>query len=233
MAANVLSQYGDQLESKEKESKERQESEMRALVKDIQNLRATFENGRLVVHMDKVMVLELVENRLKKSLARQEAGTTATFKVDLAAVAETDHDAELVLPTRSIFLKFVPDGASVAALAVSYLERARRANPSEYWLLTPSEEEIDFPFEPIFSENRIPEGPAKNIQSLQPPQGFRWQGLRSRGDSRTRRSIQVRHQQEATHDASRRRVGDGQSFGTVRAVLPPWLWAGAKVASLK
>ncbi len=168
MAANALSQYGDQLESKEKESKERQESEMRALVKDIQNLRATFENGRLVVHMDKVMVLELVENRLKKSLARQEAGTTATFKVDLAAVAETDHDAELVLPTRSIFLKFVPDGASVAALAVSYLERARRANPSEYWLLTPSEEEIDFPFEPIFSENRIARGRLRtfNLSSL-------------------------------------------------------------------
>ena len=158
MAANALDQYGQQLELSEKESLSRQEAEMRAMVGEIQNLRATFDNGRLVVHMDKAMVLELVENYLRKMLARQEAGATATFKVDLGAAAEADHDAELVFPRRSIFLKFVPEGALVAQLAVSYLERARKANPSEYWLLTPDPQEIDFPFEPIFSENRIERG---------------------------------------------------------------------------
>lgn len=158
MAANALSQYGERLEKSEKDNLAAQEAEMRDMVGEIKNLRATFESGRLVVHMDKAMVLQQVENTLRKSLARQEAGATATFKVDLGAVAVSDHDAELVLPRRSIFLKFVPEGVPVAQEAVSYLEKARKANPSEYWLLTPSDEHIDFPFEPIFSENSIMRG---------------------------------------------------------------------------
>jgi hypothetical protein len=158
LAVSALNQYGEQLDRKEKEDLARKEAEMRAMVSQIQNLRATFEGGRLVVHVDKATVLELIENMLKKSLARQEAGMTATFKVEPGEGGEKDHDAELNLPSRTIYLKFVPEGRPLAEFAVSYLERARDVNPSEYWLLTPNEEVVDFPFEPIFTENKIARG---------------------------------------------------------------------------
>ena len=63
-----------------------------------------------------------------------------------------------MLPNRSIYLKFVPKGIPVEAFANWFLERARSVNPSEYWLLTPTEEKIDIPFEPIFTEKRITRG---------------------------------------------------------------------------
>ena len=158
MAVNALNRYREQLEQEEKENLARQEAEMRAMVSRIQNLRATFENGKLVIHLGRAAVMELIEDMLKKTFATQEAGTTASFRVDLGANGETDHEGELALPSRKVFLKFVPEGRPLAEFAVSYLERARSASPSEYWLLTPDEDQIDFPFEPVFTENKITRG---------------------------------------------------------------------------
>lgn len=154
----MLDQYGGPVDKKEEKNPARREAEMRAMVSQIQNLRARFDDGRLLVHMDKSAILELFENKLKKSLARQEAGMTAAFEVDLTTEEGKDHEGELVLPNRSVFVKFVPEGRSVAEFAVTYLQRARDANPSEYWLLTPSEQEVDFQFDPIFTENKITRG---------------------------------------------------------------------------
>jgi len=158
MAANALNQFGGQGTDDDQRGAAREEAQMRAMVSQIQNLRATFEEGNLVVHMDMETVLELVENALKKRFAASEAGMTATFKIDTGANQESDHEAELVLPSRSIFLKVVPNGRPLAEFAVTYLMRAQSVNPSEYWLLTPNEELIDFPFEPIFTENKIVRG---------------------------------------------------------------------------
>jgi hypothetical protein len=80
------------------------------------------------------------------------------FKIDLGPYMEKDHDGELVLPTRSIYVKFVPAGRLAAEFAASYVERARSRNPSEYWLLAPSEAGIDIPFDPIFTEGKITRG---------------------------------------------------------------------------
>jgi hypothetical protein len=153
LAANALNAYDQQLS--------KQEAEMRAMVSQIENLRATFENGRLLVHLDKTAILGLVERMLRKSFAMKEAGMTATFKIDSDLGGSKEHEGELALPNRSIYLKFVPEGMPVAEFADSYLERARSLNPSEYWLLTPYEERIDISFDPIFTENRITRGRLK------------------------------------------------------------------------
>ena len=137
---------------------DRQEDVLRAMGSQIQNLMATYEGGRLVVYLDRKTALELIERMLKKSFARQEAAATAMFRIDLGPYMEKDHDGELVLPTRSIYVKFVPAGRLAAEFAASYVERARSRNPSEYWLLAPSEAGIDIPFDPIFTEGKITRG---------------------------------------------------------------------------
>ena len=158
LAANALGQYQDQSERQQKEDMAKQEAEMRAMVAEIRSLRASFEGGKLILHIDKPTILGLLENALKKSLAAKEAAMTATFKVEPGYAIFRDHDAELVLPGRSIYVKFVPEDRQVAEFAVSYLERARQARPSEYLLLTPTEEQVDFPFEPVFSERGVTRG---------------------------------------------------------------------------
>jgi len=163
LALGALNQYEQQLTNQEKEQLGKQEIEMRAMVSQIENLRATFEGGMLVVHLDRKVVLGLVERMLRKSLAREEAGMTAIFKLDLGSESEKDHEAEFSLPNRSIFLKFVPEGSPLAEFANSYLLRAQDMNPSEYWLITPSRDTIDFPFEPVFTENKISRGRLKTF----------------------------------------------------------------------
>ncbi|MGA2874626.1 MAG: hypothetical protein ABSE82_03710 [Nitrososphaerales archaeon] len=150
LAASALEQYEKQLS--------KQEAEMRAMVSQIENLRATFEDGRLVVHMDKTTILGLVERMLKKSFAVKEAGMTATFTIDSDTDGDNDHEGELTLPNRSIYLKFLPVGKPAMEFVDSHLERARNMNPSEYWLLTPIDENIDIQFEPIFTANKITRG---------------------------------------------------------------------------
>ena len=86
LAASALDQYNQQLS--------KQEAEMRAMVSQIENLKATFENGRLVVHLDKTAILGLVERMLKKSYAVKEAGMTAKFMIDSGADADKDHEGE-------------------------------------------------------------------------------------------------------------------------------------------
>jgi hypothetical protein len=134
---------------------------MRAMVNQIQNLRANFEGGRLEVHLDRKSVLELIERLLIKSFARQEAAATATFELDLSPYEDRDHDGVLTLPNRSIYVKFVPEGRSTAEFSISYLERAIRTNPSEYWLFGPSEAKLDIPFDPVFTEGKITRGRLK------------------------------------------------------------------------
>ncbi len=168
LAANALNQYEQQLTNQEREQLGKQETEMRAMVSQIENLKATFEDGRLVVHLDKATVLGLVERTLRKSLAREEAGMTGVFNLDLGVPDDKDHEAEFSLPNRSVYLKFVPEGRPLAEFANSYLLRAQDMNPSEYWLITPSWDTIDFPFEPVFTENRIARGRLRtfNLASL-------------------------------------------------------------------
>jgi len=137
---------------------DKQEAELRAMANEIQNLKATYEEGKLAVYLDKKTTLDLIERMLKRYFATREAATTATFKIDLGPYTEKDHDGELVLANRSIYVKFVPEGRPVEEVADSYLERARSRNPSEYWLFAPSEEKLDIPFEPVFTEIRILRG---------------------------------------------------------------------------
>ncbi len=158
MAVSALNQYEEQLGKQEREQLRKQEAEMRAMVSQIENLRATFEDGRLVVHLDRAAVLGLTERMLRKSLAVRESAMTARFNLDLGSDSDNECEGELVLPSRSIFLKFVPEGRPALQFAVLYLERARNANPSEFWLLVPSGGSIDIPSEPIFSENKISRG---------------------------------------------------------------------------
>jgi hypothetical protein len=153
LATSALNQYDQHLS--------KQEAEMRAMVGQIESLRATFENGKLVVHVDRITVLGLVERMIKKYFSVSEAGMTAEYRIDSGPGSDKDHDAELRLPDRSIYLKFVPKGIPVEAFANWFLQRARRMNPSEYWLLIPTEEIVDIPFEPIFTEARIMRGRLK------------------------------------------------------------------------
>lgn len=152
LAAGAIDEYQQQ-------QQDRQEAEMRAMVSQIENLRATFEDGKLVVHLDKSSILGLAERVFKKYFAAREAGMTAKFRIE----SGDDHEAVLLLPSRSIYLKFVPEGTPVSKFANSYLERARNANPSEYWLLAPNEENIDIPFEPIFSEKGVTRGRLRTL----------------------------------------------------------------------
>jgi hypothetical protein len=128
------------------------------MVSQIENLKATFEDGRLVVHLDRAALLGLIERKLRQSLAIREAAMTASFNVNLSPAAETDHEGELALANRSIYLKFVPMGKPAIEFAVLYLERARNMNPSEFWLLVPSGGSIDIPMEPVFNEKGISRG---------------------------------------------------------------------------
>jgi hypothetical protein len=158
LAINAINQYEQQMSKAEREQLGKQEAEMRAMVSQIENLRATFEGGRLIVHLDKPTLLGLLERMLRRTLAREEAGMTAMFRIDLAAGGDADHEGEFMLPSRAIYLKFVPAGVPLAEFANSYLMRALSMNPSEYWLLVPTEDVIDFPFEPVFTENKIARG---------------------------------------------------------------------------
>jgi hypothetical protein len=158
MAMSALNQYEEQLTKQEREQLRKQEAEMRAMVSQIENLRATFEDGKLVVHLDKAAVLGLMERMLRKSLAVRESAMTASFNISLGSDSDKEYEGELVLPSRSIFLKFVPEGRPAIQFAVLYLEYARNTNPSEFWLLVPSGGNIDIPSEPIFSENKIARG---------------------------------------------------------------------------
>ena len=60
LAINAINQYEQQMSKQEREQLGKQEAEMRAMVSQIENLRATFEGGRLIVHLDKSTVLGLV-----------------------------------------------------------------------------------------------------------------------------------------------------------------------------
>ncbi len=156
-AASALN-VADRSSDKHAQEFDKQEAELRAMADEIQNLKAFYEDGKLAVYLDKKTTLDLIERMLKKYFARQDAGTTSMFKVDLGPYKDKDHDAELALPNRSIYVKLVPEGKSAGELADSYLERARSRNPSEYWLFAPSDEKLDIPFDPIFTEIRIVRG---------------------------------------------------------------------------
>ena len=114
LAINAINQYEQQISKQEREQLGKQEAEMREMVSQIENLRATFEEGRLIVHLDKPTLLGLVERMLRRTLAREEAGMTAMFRIDLATGGDADHESEFMLPSRAIYLKFVPAGVSLA-----------------------------------------------------------------------------------------------------------------------
>jgi len=158
VAVSAMSQYEEQLTKPERERLRKQEAEMRAMVSQIENLRATFEDGRLVVHLDKAAILGLAERKLRKALAVSESAMTARFDIKLSAGADEECEGELVLASRSIYLKFVPEGRPAIQFAVLYLEKAKNLNPSEFWLMVPSGGNIDIPSEPIFTENKISRG---------------------------------------------------------------------------
>jgi anti-sigma28 factor (negative regulator of flagellin synthesis) len=158
MAVSALSQYQDQLTKQEREQLSKQEAEMRAMVSQIENLKATFEEGKLVVHLDRLAVLGLMERMLRKALAVSESAMTAKFNINLGLDSDKDYEGELALASRSIYLKFVPEGRPAMQFAVLYLEWTRNTNPSELWLLVPGGSSIDIPSEPIFSENKISRG---------------------------------------------------------------------------
>lgn len=153
LAASALEQYGRRASD--------QDEETMAMLSKIKNLKATFEDGKLTVHLDKKTMLELVEAQLKRIFAKEEAGMTATFRYDL--VSAKDLDGELRLPSRSIYVKFVPQGTSAVEYANSYVERARRMNPSELWLLTLTQERVDVTFDPVFRENGVTRGGLRTL----------------------------------------------------------------------
>jgi hypothetical protein len=157
LAANALNAT-ESASNRPPESFDRQEDELRAMAKEIQNMKAMYEDGRLAIYLDKKTTLDLIESMLKRHYAKLEAATTAQFKTDLGPYRDKDHDAELVLPQRSIYVKLVPFGSTATQMANAYNERARSRNPSEYWLFAPTEENFEVPFEPIFTELRILRG---------------------------------------------------------------------------
>ena len=90
MAVSAMGQYEQQLTKPERERLQKQETEMRAMVSQIENLKATFEDGRLVVHLDKAALLGLVERKLRKSLAVKESAMTGTFNIRLGSASDED-----------------------------------------------------------------------------------------------------------------------------------------------
>jgi hypothetical protein len=140
------------------ENFKKHEAELRAMAGQIRDLKAKYEGGSLAVYLDRKTALELIERMLRKAFARQEAAATATFKIESGALRDVDHDGELALPNRSIYVKFVPEGSSTAEFANSYLEKVRSRNPSEYWLFAPNQEKLDIPFEPVFTEGKVTRG---------------------------------------------------------------------------
>ncbi len=50
------------------------------MLSKIKNLKATFEDGKLAVHLDRKTMLELVETQLKRASQENEAGMTATLQ---------------------------------------------------------------------------------------------------------------------------------------------------------
>jgi hypothetical protein len=124
----------------------------------IKDLKARYEGESLAVYIDRKTALELIERMLKKTFARQEAAATATFRVNSDGGRDEDHDGELALPNRSIYVKLVPNGASTAEFANTYLEKVRSRNPSEYWLFAPNQEKLDIAFDPVFTEGKVTRG---------------------------------------------------------------------------
>jgi hypothetical protein len=147
-----------------------QDEEAKAMLNRVKNLKATFEDGKLSVYLDRNTMLELIETHLKRVFAREESGMTATFRSGSVSARDRDFDGELRLPSRSIYLKFAPQEIPLVEYANSYMERARGMNPSELWLLTLSEEQMDVTFDPVFREKTITRG---GLRALCLPSIFR------------------------------------------------------------
>lgn len=139
--------------------------ELVALAHHIQGIRAAFDEGKLIVFIDRPTILGLIERMLKMSFARQDSAAAAQFEVEAKPVADDDHDGALVLPNRSIFIKLIPEGQDTVDIATRYLRRAVDANPSEYWLFAVNEGDLDIPFEPVFTAGRILRGRLKVVDA--------------------------------------------------------------------
>jgi hypothetical protein len=128
---------------------------LQSILSDLDRMKIAFEDGKLSFELDRPTALSLVGAYLKKSFAK-DAGTTAMFKILPAELAEGLHyDVESKLPDRSIYARLLFRELKEDEIS-SCQEEAQRAAPSEYWLFTLREEEVDIRLEPVFvGENRV------------------------------------------------------------------------------
>lgn len=125
-----------------REQIERERGGLQSILNDVDSLNITFEDGKLSFDLDRTTMLGLVATYLKKSFAK-EGGTVAIFSI-LAAqlVAERHYDAELKLGDRSVYARLVFREPSEDETS-SYLEEAQRVAPSEFWVFSLKEGNVD------------------------------------------------------------------------------------------
>lgn len=152
--AAILTQALEAYEKTERQAL-RQKELLQAILDDWVDLQFTFENGKLCFLLDREMMLELLSKYFKKTLAKEGAAGAILKTLPYDSSEERAFDAELKLPNRSIYVKLSLQDVAPENLS-SYMEEARLASPSEFWLLGLKDEDVETKLEPVFlGENRI------------------------------------------------------------------------------
>jgi hypothetical protein len=124
-----------------------QEEDLKSVLSKITDAKVTFQNGSIAVSLDRKSTLGVVESYLRKKLALV-GGASCTLTPLI-----NQYDGEFRLPNRSVFVKFLQDGAdNEEQIIQSYMEKARIMSPSEVWMFGMTEKKLEMTFDPIFTE---------------------------------------------------------------------------------
>lgn len=128
---------------------------LQSILNDVDRLNITFEHGKLSFDLDRTSALDLIATFLKETFAK-DGGTAAIFRILPAESAEGRHyDAELKLADRSVYTRLVFREPSEDETS-SYLEEAQRVAPSEFWVFSLKEDNVDIRLQPVFvGENKV------------------------------------------------------------------------------
>jgi hypothetical protein len=125
---------------------------LRSLLGDIEDLNVVFERGAFSFVLDKETTLELIGLYLRRVFAKY--GSYESAYTILAAASIQEPDAELKLPSKSIFVKLALTDVLPEAIS-QFMERAKTLSPSELWRLELRGDE-DIQLGPVFTaENTV------------------------------------------------------------------------------
>jgi len=131
----------------------RQEESLKQALRGVEELNIRAEGRGLALDLDRKEVLEIARAYLMKEYIGE--GSHGSSLVFDPPGPYPRFDAALRLPLRSVFISLSPPGLTTD-LESYYLERAVDVAPSQVWVFTPDDANVDSRLNPVFtSENRV------------------------------------------------------------------------------